>query len=79
MTITQMDRSLIQKITGHQAIICVIGLGRVGLPLAVIFANKGSHVIGVDNDKPRLDSIKNSNLCKYLKMKWDYLRYWFRF
>jgi len=55
-----MDRSLIQKITGHQAIICVIGLGRVGLPLAVIFANKGSHVIGVDNDKPRLDSIKNS-------------------
>ena len=30
--------------------ISVIGLGRVGLPLALCFADRGRHVIGVDHD-----------------------------
>ena len=28
--------------------ICVVGLGKLGLPLAVQFASKGHHVIGAD-------------------------------
>ena len=30
--------------------VCVIGLGRVGLPLALSFADAGLSVLGVDND-----------------------------
>jgi UDP-N-acetyl-D-mannosaminuronic acid dehydrogenase len=37
--------------------VSVIGLGRVGLPLAVSFADRGLRVIGVDNDPERLEAI----------------------
>ena len=30
--------------------VAVVGLGRVGLPLALSFADRGLRVIGVDND-----------------------------
>ncbi len=35
----------------------VIGLGYVGLPLAVEFADKGFHVVGIDNDPKKIDSL----------------------
>lgn len=31
----------------------IIGLGYVGLPLAVVFAEAGRQVIGLDADRPR--------------------------
>jgi len=37
--------------------VSVIGLGRIGLPLAVSFANAGMSVLGVDNDAERLAAI----------------------
>ncbi len=37
--------------------VSVIGLGRVGLPLALSFADRGLSVIGIDNDRGRLGSI----------------------
>src|SRR3954468_6414848 len=37
--------------------VSVIGLGRIGLPLAVSFANAGLSVLGVDNDPERLAAI----------------------
>jgi len=43
----------------------VIGLGRVGLPTAVLFASKGLKVIGVDIDNAKVTSI-NSGKC-YIK------------
>jgi UDP-N-acetyl-D-mannosaminuronic acid dehydrogenase len=36
----------------------VIGLGRVGLPLALSFADRGVHVLGVDHDQSVLDSLR---------------------
>lgn len=39
---------LMQKIASGEARIGVVGLGYVGLPLAVAFAEKGYHVTGVD-------------------------------
>jgi UDP-N-acetyl-D-mannosaminuronic acid dehydrogenase len=36
----------------------VIGLGRVGLPLALSFAERGLHVIGIDNDPARIGSVR---------------------
>jgi UDP-N-acetyl-D-mannosaminuronic acid dehydrogenase len=36
----------------------VIGLGRVGLPLALSFADRGLRVLGVDHDRAVLDSLR---------------------
>jgi UDP-N-acetyl-D-mannosaminuronic acid dehydrogenase len=38
--------------------VSVIGLGRVGLPLALCFAAAGLRVLGVDNDTERLDALR---------------------
>ena len=35
--------------------VSVVGLGRVGLPLALSFADRGLDVIGIDNDPARLE------------------------
>ena len=37
--------------------VCVIGLGRIGLPLALSFADSGLDVLGVDKDAERLAAI----------------------
>jgi len=37
--------------------VCVIGLGRIGLPLALSFADSGLSVLGVDSDQERLQAI----------------------
>lgn len=43
-----MNEELREKIRAKQAKLCVIGLGYVGLPTAVVFAEKGYSVIGCD-------------------------------
>src|SRR5205085_11805627 len=35
----------------------IIGLGRIGLPLALCLADNGVDVIGVDKDRARLDEV----------------------
>jgi UDP-N-acetyl-D-mannosaminuronic acid dehydrogenase len=40
----------------------VIGLGRVGLPLALCFADRGMRVLGVDHDQTLLDSIRTGRM-----------------
>jgi len=47
MTVTVKDE-LLQKIKGRSGTVGVIGMGYVGLPLAVEFAKGGFHVIGFD-------------------------------
>jgi UDP-N-acetyl-D-mannosaminuronic acid dehydrogenase len=37
--------------------VSVVGLGRVGLPLALSFADRGLEVLGIDNDPSRLDAV----------------------
>jgi UDP-N-acetyl-D-glucosamine dehydrogenase len=51
--------TLTKKIRDKNAIIGVIGLGYVGLPLAVEFALKGFKTIGIDIDKTKINSIQN--------------------
>lgn len=52
-------RELIQRFETRQARVGVIGLGYVGLPLAVALAKTGLHVIGVD-----LDPVKARTLAR---------------
>ncbi|KKP93323.1 MAG: Nucleotide sugar dehydrogenase [Candidatus Moranbacteria bacterium GW2011_GWE1_36_7] len=42
----------------EKPVICVIGMGYVGLPLAAVAASKGYTVYGFDNDQKKLDLIK---------------------
>ena len=49
--------NLQQKIDNGTAKICVIGLGYVGLPLAVEYAEVGFDVLGIDLDKEKAMSI----------------------
>src|SRR5690348_16990804 len=42
--------------------VSVIGLGRVGLPLAISFAERGLRVLGVDNDPERLNAIRDGRM-----------------
>ena len=51
--------TLIKKLKNKDARIGILGLGYVGLPLAVVFAEAGFHVTGVDPDVRKIDSISN--------------------
>jgi len=42
--------------------VSVVGLGRVGLPLALSFADRGLTVIGVDNDAGRLGAVREGRM-----------------
>jgi UDP-N-acetyl-D-mannosaminuronic acid dehydrogenase len=42
--------------------VAVIGLGRVGLPLALSFADRGLSAIGVDNDPARLGAVAQGRM-----------------
>ncbi len=53
-----MLEDLKQKINSRKIKIAVIGLGYVGLPLAVNFAKKGFKVYGIDKDADRVAKVK---------------------
>jgi UDP-N-acetyl-D-mannosaminuronic acid dehydrogenase len=42
--------------------VSVIGLGRVGLPLALSFADRGLQVVGVDNNPARLGAVREGRM-----------------
>jgi UDP-N-acetyl-D-glucosamine dehydrogenase len=54
-----MSIDLQNKIAERRAVVGVIGLGYVGLPLAVEFASVGHRVIGFDVDTPRTEVINS--------------------
>ena len=57
--------NLIDKINNKSAKIGVIGLGYVGLPLAIEFTSAGYEVIGIDLNKTKIDSINSGE--NYIK------------
>ena len=48
---------LLKRIKSREARVGIIGLGYVGLPLAVEFAKAGLHVVGYDVDQSKIDSL----------------------
>ena len=52
-----MKNILIKKFQGCDSTVAVVGLGYVGLPLAVSFAEVGHNVIGIDIDESKVRSI----------------------
>ena len=55
-----IKEDLIKKLRNKEARVAILGLGYVGLPLAVVFAKAGFHVTGIDPDVRKVDSLKNS-------------------
>ena len=49
--------SLLEKIQSRTATVGIVGLGYVGLPLAVVFAEAGFRVIGIDIDAEKVASL----------------------
>ena len=52
-------KKLINKIKNKTATVGIIGLGYVGLPLAIKFAEAGYNVIGLDNDESKVRSLNS--------------------
>jgi len=48
---------LVERVRSGRATICVLGLGRIGLPLGVVLANSGFSVVGVDIDRGRVAKV----------------------
>jgi UDP-N-acetyl-D-mannosaminuronic acid dehydrogenase len=42
--------------------VSIVGLGRVGLPLALSFADRGQSVLGIDNDPARLAALRSGRM-----------------
>jgi len=53
------EHELIQSIQSSSISVCVIGIGRIGLPTALSFANSGMSTIGVDINSKLVDMINS--------------------
>ena len=67
---TILSEKLRNKIRDKEARIGIIGMGYVGIPLGLEFANNGFNVLGFDNDKKRIDAInEGKQVMKHIKQK----------
>src|ERR671925_76669 len=49
--------TLMEELTAKKARVGILGMGYVGLPLAVVFAEAGFHVTGIDPDSRKVDCL----------------------
>ena len=54
-----MDNSIYEKLKNRETSLAVVGLGYVGMPIAVAFAEKGLNVIGFDNNEEKIELYKS--------------------
>jgi len=50
---------LLERFRSRDARVAIIGLGYVGLPLAVAFGEAGYHVVGIDMDGRKVDAVRS--------------------
>ena len=58
MPLSSTAQRLIDDIQGRRARVGVVGLGYVGLPLAVEFARSGFMTTGIDLDRGKIEAIR---------------------
>ena len=67
---SSISEKLISKINSKNAKIGIIGMGYVGIPLGLEFANQGFTVLGFDKDEKRVEDINAGKLVmKHIKQK----------
>ena len=71
-----MSKYILSKIKSRKVNIGIIGLGYVGLPLAIRFLNKNFNIQGIETDKKKVNQIKkgicyieNKNLVRIFILK----------
>ena len=60
-SLNALGQKLLKAIQSRKARIGILGLGYVGLPLAMAFAKKGFHVSGIDLDRKRIAKLREGN------------------
>ncbi|MDR3038016.1 MAG: UDP-N-acetyl-D-glucosamine dehydrogenase, partial [Candidatus Adiutrix sp.] len=58
MPAASWEESFLEKIEARSAVVGVIGLGYVGLPLILSFAEAGFKVLGLDVDRKKIDHLR---------------------
>lgn len=53
----ELATELVARFRRRDAVVAVIGLGYVGLPLSLLLVESGFHVLGIDVDERRVDSL----------------------
>ena len=62
-----MKKEFIQKVDKREAVVGIVGLGYVGLPLMLCFAEKGFRVVGLDVDSAKTNSLtKGESYIKHI-------------
>ena len=61
----RLQAELLEKLRSRQALIGIVGLGYVGLPLCLTYAEVGYRVLGFDIDKAKADAINQGQ--SYIK------------
>ncbi|MBS7622849.1 nucleotide sugar dehydrogenase [Candidatus Bathyarchaeota archaeon] len=69
-----MLSQLPQRIKEGRATVCVLGLGRIGLPLGIVFARSGLRTIGVDVDNERVSRVTEGRMPFHYPVMEDWLR-----
>ena len=64
-----MKQELIKKLKDKSAIIGIVGLGYVGIPLALRYAEVGYKVIGFDIDPEKAEKIAAGKTYKNISMR----------
>jgi UDP-N-acetyl-D-glucosamine dehydrogenase len=54
---SQAAQSFIDRVHGREVVLGIVGLGYVGIPLALAALRRGIKVVGFDIDQPRVDQI----------------------
>jgi UDP-N-acetyl-D-glucosamine dehydrogenase len=65
-----MDDALVARIRRREATVGVVGLGYVGLPLSLAFAEAGFPVLGIDTDRTKVESLgRGESYIKHIPSK----------
>lgn len=59
MVYLKSEDEIRKSIAGREVGVCVIGLGTIGLPVAIHFANAGFKVMGLDTDEDKVERINS--------------------
>ncbi len=61
ITFMSFDKNyFINKLEENELKICVVGLGKMGLPIAMVFSNSNYNVIGYDISKQLVEDLNNA-------------------
>jgi UDP-N-acetyl-D-glucosamine dehydrogenase len=58
----KLPTELLSRFRARDAVVAVLGLGYVGLPLSLLFVERGFHVLGLDIDRERVDALARGDV-----------------